>query len=384
MSSQQAGRWQAQIRSAVLFGGIVAIGGGLAAWKYAAAQGSESAQYAEPAEVVTGAEAEAREYRGSATSIGTVVALRSITLRNEVPGTVSRVQLAPGRVVEPGAVLVALDVSVEEAELRALVARADLAATTLARLERMVERRAVSAIDLDNARAERDVVGAEVERTRAVIARKTIRAPFRARVGLSDVHPGQFVEAGTELTTLQGVESAAHVDFAVAQTVAGGLRPGDEVQVFAAHDETIAIVARIVAVDARVDAVTRNARVRARIEGAALSPGASVRVRVPVGLSQSAVAVPVSALRKGPGGDFVYILETADGATRSYMRPVQPGPMFGDEVIILEGLVAGEQVAASGSFKLREGALVHVSSDVAADANAVADADADATNAAVK
>jgi membrane fusion protein (multidrug efflux system) len=372
----------------VLFGGIVAIGGGLVAWKYAAAQGSESAQYAEPAEVVTGAVAESRAYRGSATSIGTVVALRSITLRNEVPGTVSRVRLAPGRVVEPGEVLVALDVSVEEAELRALEARAALATTTLARLERMVERRAVSAIELDNARAERDVVGAEVERTRAVIARKAIRAPFRARVGLSDVHPGQFVEAGTELTTLQGVESAAHVDFAVAQTVAGGLRPGDEVQVFAAHDEAIAIVARIVAVDAIVDAVTRNARVRARIEGAALSPGASVRVRVPVGMTQNAVAVPVSALRKGPGGDFVYVLETADGATRSYMRPVQPGPMFGDEVIILEGLVAGEQVAASGSFKLREGALVHVSNTVAADANADANTDAnddvDAANAAVK
>jgi membrane fusion protein (multidrug efflux system) len=291
-------------------------------------------------------------------------------------------------VVEPGEVLVALDVSVEEAELRALEARAALATTTLARLERMVERRAVSAIELDNARAERDVVGAEVERTRAVIARKTIRAPFRARVGLSDVHPGQFVEAGTELTTLQGVESAAHVDFAVAQTVAGGLRPGDEVQVFAAHDEAIAIVARIVAVDAIVDAVTRNARVRARIEGAALSPGASVRVRVPVGMTQNAVAVPVSALRKGPGGDFVYVLEAADGATRSYMRPVQPGPMFGDEVIILEGLVAGEQVAASGSFKLREGALVHVSNTVAADANVDANTDAnadvDAANAAVK
>jgi membrane fusion protein (multidrug efflux system) len=135
----------------------------------------------------------------------------------------------------------------------------------------------------------------------------------------------------------------------------------------------VAIIARIVAVDARVDEVTRNARVRARIEGTALSPGASVRVRVPVGASQRAVAVPVSALRKGPGGDFVYVLETAGGATRSHMRPVQPGPMFGDEVIILEGLAAGEQIAASGSFKLREGALVQVASD--ADANAGASND---------
>jgi membrane fusion protein (multidrug efflux system) len=328
-------------------------------------------------EVVTGAVAESREHRGAATSIGTVVAMRSVTLRNEVPGTVSRVRLAPGQVVEAGTVLVAMDVSVEEAELRALQARARLAETTLERLERMVERRAVSAIDLDNARAERDVVRAEVERTEAVIARKTIRAPFRARVGISDVHPGQFIESGTVLTTLQGVESAAHVDFAVAQTVAAGLKAGDGVQVFAAQDEATPIAARIVAVDARVDPGTRNARVRARIEnvGALLSPGASVRVRVPVGVSRSAVVVPVSALRKGPGGDYVYVLETAGGATRSHIRQVQPGPVLGDEVIILEGLTSGEQVAASGSFKLREGALVHVASAVAADAVETADAD---------
>ena len=378
MGSQQQSRRRTAVRSGVLVAAVMTIGGGLAAWKYASAQDSAeaaAAQQAEPMEVVSGAVVEAREHRGAATAIGTVVALRSVTLRNEVPGTVKWVRLTPGEVVAPGAVLVALDVSVEEAELRALEARARLAQTTLERLERLVERRAVSAIDLDNARAERDVVRAEVERTQAVIARKTIRAPFRARIGISDVHPGQFLEAGALLTTLQGVADAAHVDFAVAQTVAAGLRSGDVVQVYAAHDETTPIAARIVAVDARVDAGTRNARVRARMEGAgsALAPGASVRVRVQVGEGRSAHAVPVSALRKGPGGDYVYVLETADGVTRSRMRQVQPGPVMGDEVIILEGLSAGERVATTGSFKLREGALVQVASDVAADAGAADD-----------
>src|SRR5690606_11964882 len=88
------------------------------------------------------------------------------------------------------------------------------------RVQRMAAQRAVSAIDLDNARAERDVARAEIERTKAVIARKTIRAPFRARVGIADVHPGQFLDAGTLLTTLQGVDDEADVDFAVAQDVA--------------------------------------------------------------------------------------------------------------------------------------------------------------------
>jgi membrane fusion protein (multidrug efflux system) len=82
---------------------------------------------------------------------------------------------------------------------------------------------------------------------------------------------------------------------------------------------------------------------------------------VPAGASSNAVMVPASALRKGPAGDHVFVLTPdAEGKTRAHMRPVRGGPIVGDEVVILEGLKAGEQVAASGSFKLREGVLVVV------------------------
>lgn len=354
------------LRSVVLLATIVAVGSGLAAWKFVDAQeaAAAAASQPEPMEVVTEAVATARAYRGAATSIGTVLATRSITLRNELAGTVRAARLAPGQIVGAGTVLVALDVSVEEAELKALEARAQLAATTLARLERMAERRAVSAIEVDNARAERDVAQAEIERTRAIIERKTIRAPFRARIGISDVHVGQFLDAGTLLTTLQGVEDAAHVDFAVSQSVAAGLRAGDEVSVLADQEGGAALSARIVALDARVDPATRNTTVRARIEDASalLAPGASVRVQVAVGEEQMVVAVPVSALRKGPAGDHVFVLQTTEGGeTRAHMRPVQSGVVLDDSVLIVDGLEAGERVAASGSFKLREAVLVHVS-----------------------
>ena len=365
MSARGRDGFSAGLRSAVLVAATVVLGGGVFAWKYVSAQGSAEAAAAarmEPAEVVTEAVAGAREYRGATTSIGTVLATRSITLRNEVPGTVRLARLVAGQVVDAGTVLVALDVSVEEAELRALVARAELAQTTLERQQRMAERRAVSAMDLDNARAARDVALAEVERTRALIARKTIRAPFRAVVGIADVHAGQFLEAGALLTTLQGVDDAANVDFAVAQAVAAGLRAGDRLEVFAGADESAALAARIVAVDARIDPDTRNAMVRARVEdGATLAPGASVRVGVPVGSAQQAVVVPVSALRKGPQGDHVFVLaEGKSGEVRASVRPVQAGPVLGDEVVILEGLAAGERLAATGSFKLRDGTLVSV------------------------
>jgi membrane fusion protein (multidrug efflux system) len=363
----------AVVRSLVLVAIVLAVGAGLFLWKLAAARSAEAAAATQPeqVEVITDAVATEREHRGTTTSIGTVLATRSVTLRNEIPGTVSSVELAPGRAVDAGTVLVALDVSVEQAELAALQAQAELATTTLARVQRMFDRRAASAIELDNARAEREVALAQIERTRAIIARKTIRAPFRARVGISDVHPGQFLDAGTYLTTLQGIDDAAHVDFAVAQAVAAGLSPGDPVAVHAGEGGSPPLEARIVAVDARVDPATRSATVRARIDGrgASLSPGASVRVVVPVGNSRTAVAVPVSSLRKGPGGDHVFVLDTDEsGQTRAHLRQVQAGPVLGDFVMILEGLGAGERVAASGSFKLREAALVHVADEAVATA----------------
>lgn len=352
--------WMASI---VLLTTVVATGAGLAAWKYTdiAASAAASANQPEPMEVVTAAIASDREHRRTTTSIGTVLALRSITLQNEIAGTVERVHLTPGQIVEPGAVLVALDASVERAELQAQEAQAALAKTTLARLEKLRTHQATSQEEVDQARAQYDVAQAEMARTRALIAKKVIRAPFRARVGIADVHIGQYLNEGAELTTLQGVAEAVHVDFTVAQRVAAGLKVGDSVGVYAGNDNS-PIPARIVAVDARVDPNTRNATVRARLTGSVTpAPGASVRVLVPVGPLDTVVSVPVNALRKGPQGDHVFVIEPdSAGKPRAHVRTVQSGPVLGEEVIIYDGLKSGEQIATSGSFKLREAVLVAI------------------------
>ena len=157
-------------------------------------------------------------------------------------------------------------------------------------MQRMIKQRAASDMEVDTARAERDVALAQIARTKAVIDRKTIRAPFRARIGISDVHPGQYLNEGTLLTTLQGVDDSAYVDFSVAQQVAASLRAGDTVQVFTAATRA----------DRGVDSRDRRARrsgdaqrdrARARFRGAnsAPTPGASVRVQVPVGVARLAV-----------------------------------------------------------------------------------------------
>jgi len=346
--------------SAILIAVVLAIGVGLAAWKVAAARAAAIAAYhqPEPIEAVTTAIAEEQQHRATTTSIGTVLALRSITLRTELSGTVSQVGLVPGRIVDSGAVLVALDVSVEQADLRGQQAQAALAQTSLARVERLRGAGGASEEEVERARAERDIALAQIARTEAIIAKKTIRAPFRARVGITDVHPGQYLNDGTQLTTLQGVEGAAHVDFTVSQQVGAQLRAGQQVGVLVGDATPLA--GRIVAVDSRVDPATRTTMVRATIAGSNIpAPGSSVRVLVPAGATIDAVVIPVSAVRRGPGGDHVFVIAPDSlGKLRAHERPVHAGPMLDDEIVILDGLKAGEQVAASGSFKLRESVLV--------------------------
>lgn len=366
MSKSLLSRLRPWIASTVLLGTLLGTAGALAAWKRETLHAADLAAASQPAptETVTAALATTREHRRTTTAIGTVVALQSITLHNELPGTVHHVALEPGSIVEAGTLLVALDVAVEEAELHAQQAQLALAGTVLERMQRALAKSAASEVDVDRARAERDIAAAQVARTKAVIERKQVRAPFRARIGMADVHLGQYLREGTQLTTLQGVDEAVHVEFSVTQTVAAGLQPGDAIEV-QVPGTTASHTAVVVAVDARVDRTTRNATVRVRLDHPprGLAPGASVRVRVPVSDAVTVVTVPVNALRRGPSGDHVFVLADAIDGVRAHVRPVRSGTVLGDDVVILDGLAAGERVAASGSFKLYESVRVAIAGD---------------------
>ena len=360
-------RW---IGSLLLIAAVLGTGGALAFWKITSIQAAIAAgsNQPEPTETVTVATATPHEHRRLTTSIGTVMAMRSISLRNENAGTVRQVNLVSGQIVDAGSILVQLDIAVEEAELKALESQATLAKSLLDRAVRLRQSNTAAPEELDRARAQYDIALAQIARTKAVIDRKTIRAPFKARVGMSDVHPGQFLSEGDNLTTLQGVDDDVHVDFAVNQHVAAGLSNGSPVEIILGAGVP-PIPAKIDAVDARVDTTTRNAMVRARITHAPgqLAPGASVRVRIPVGAPRMAIAVPASAVRKGAGGDHVFVVEPdKDGKNRAHSRQVESGALVGDVMLIYSGLKNGEQVAASGSFKLREGVSVNIVPDTPA------------------
>jgi len=347
-------KWRSLYRSLVLVAALAGIGIALFSWK-AWARADDPAPASEPSEIVEIVAAEGRRHTRTTTAIGTVVATRSITLRNEVPGTVALVGLSPGALVNAGDLMLQLDVSLERAELASFEAQARLARARLARLQALGAHSAVSKMDVDTASAESEVAAAQVQRVQALIERKTLRAPFRGRVGITDLNVGQYLPEGQLLTTLQSVDERPFIDFRVAHAASLALRAGAEVTI-SLHDQP-SIKANVIATDSLVEASSRSIMVRARALKPAtrLTPGSAVNVQLPITVPREVVAVPASAIRRGPDGDFVFVIrKDADGGLRAHRQKVVVDSVGDDAVLVLDGLAPGDKVATAGSFKLRD------------------------------
>jgi len=346
----------------VVIGGVLALAAGLGLYKYRQIREGIAAgeNRPEPPTAVSVVEAQTGPFQRTVTAVGTVQAMRHVTVASEVAGKVVEVGFESGQVVEEGTVLLRLDASTEEADRRAAEAQRELARVTLERVTQAANANAVSRQEIDRARAEFDSSVARVEQFRSMIDKKRVVAGFRGRMGLRNVHPGQFLGEGQMVTTLQGVEENVYVDFSVPQMQAAAVPVGAAVTVSVLGQRLPAVVS---AVDSLIDQATRNARVRATTSGldGRLVPGAFVDVVIPLGEKQEVVLVPATALRRAPFGDFVFVIVADDKdakVLRAKQRFVTPAGSVEGRVIITAGLKAGERLAGDGSFKLRDGAEV--------------------------
>lgn len=347
----------------------------------------------EPADAIETLVAREISWQPTSELVGTVLALRSIQVSNEVAGVVTRLGFESGAIIEKDAVLVTLEDSAERADLaaaestvrvaRANVAVADtrlkLAETELQRTSEAVKLKARSDIDLDRAQAELDrskadrerliaeidLAQARVTQAKTILDKRTIKTPFRGRAGLRTIHEGQYLAEGAQIVMLQEVADSINIDFAIPQEYLPRVYPGVTVMATGALLGPDPVAISVEAVDATINNNTRNVRVRAIVDNKAdrLRPGMFVQIRVPVEPAKPYVVVPNTAVRRASYADQVYVIlpgkpEDMPGSKRAHQRFVKLGPTVGNDVVILEGLKIGEEIAASGSFKLRDGGLV--------------------------
>ncbi len=326
--------------------------------------------FPEQVEAVELAVVEQVEWQPRVSATAEIVAPQDVELSNELAGRVVEVGFEPGATVTAGQLLVRFDSSEERARLEAAKAQAELARLELERNKKLLKTGSASKEAYDRAVAQRNAALAEEGALQAVIAKKTLRAPFDAAAGLHELEAGQYLDAATVITRLVGTGQGVWLDFTLPQQQAN-LKQGDVVEAVAPGLLKQAVAATIIARNAWVDRQSRNVRYRALIADAGdLSPGTIVTVKVPTGQARRVVRLPETAVRFDSFGASVYVLEPAEADApadeRASRRAVTLGPQENKTVIIVGGLKAGERVAANGAFKLRDGVLVSTKEPIAA------------------
>jgi membrane fusion protein (multidrug efflux system) len=349
-------------------GAFVAVLGFVKFQQFQAAAG-QAAAFQPPPDAVTTIVARPEEWATALHTIGTVAAVRGVTVSADLPGVVDRIDFESGKFVRAGDVLVQLDTRQEQAQLAAAEAQRDLARLNFQRMEGLVKNGAISRADYDLALAEQKQSEARVGEIRATIARKTIRAPFSGVLGIRQVNLGQYLSGGDPIVPLQAL-NPIYVNFGVPQQETASIRAGRPVSV-TTDDGGPELTGRITAIDSVVDPTTRNVQVQATFANAdgRLRPGMFVEADVHVGGRQNLIALPASAISYAPYGDSVFVvteLKGPDGRPYRGVRQqfVKLGGGRGDQIAVLSGVNAGQEVVTSGVFKLRNGAPVQVNNKV--------------------
>jgi membrane fusion protein (multidrug efflux system) len=354
---------------------LMAVVGGvgvLGVFKVLQIQGAmaQASSFQPPPEAVTTIEARAEQWPGTLGAIGTVHAVRGVTVSADLPGVVESITFESGRNVREGEILVRLDARQERAQLAAAEAQRDLAKVNLERTRGLVEQGILAQAELDRATAEHRQAEARVGEIGAIIERKQIRAPFSGVLGIRQVNLGQYLEGGAAIVPLQSLDPV-HVNFSVPQQQVGAMRVGGEVQVMAEGLGAEPLTGRITAINSVVDEATRNVEVQATFDnpGGRLRPGMFVEAQVRTGETASILVLPASAISYAPYGDSVFVvseMKRPDGTAYKGVRQqfVKLGATRGDQVAIVSGLQPGDEVVTSGAFKLRTGAAVLVDNSV--------------------
>jgi membrane fusion protein (multidrug efflux system) len=350
---------------------VLLLGGGLAFIKIGQfkTMGAATAAFTPPPETIATAIVSAESWPEILPAVGSVSPAQGVTVAPEIGGAVSEIAFESGATVKQGDLLVKLDSSSEEAQLRAAEAQAELARLNADRNRKLRGDNTVSQSELDATEATLKQAQANADAIRSVIAKKNIRAPFSGRLGIRLVNLGEQLAAGTGIVSLQSL-SPLFVDFSLPQQELARLQTGLKVHAISdAYTDKI-FDGEIAAINPDLDVATRSIRVRAKFENAdeLLRSGMFVRVQVDLPGDQPVLAVPVTAIISAPFGDSVFVVEThvEKGVTNmvAQQKFIRTGRAHGDFISIETGLKAGDKVATAGVFKLRNGMAVQENNTV--------------------
>ncbi|MCG8052719.1 MAG: efflux RND transporter periplasmic adaptor subunit [Candidatus Thiodiazotropha endolucinida] len=355
--------------------GLAILIGIPAAIKMQQFQAMADMQMTMPPEIVTADQVKRQQWPNTLSATGSLVAVQGVTVSAELGGKVSEIAFESGDRVEAGDLLVRLDTTAEEAQLRSAEAAEKLARINLDRNRGLRANKTVSQSDLDTAEANYKQATAQVENVKATIAKKTLRAPFSGQLGLRQVNLGQIIEQGTPVVTLQTIDPI-YADFSLPQQRFSSVAVGNEVRITTDAAEDKSFSGKIIAINPEIDQATRTVRIRSTLSNQEelLRPGMFANVKVIMPQQDDVLAIPATSVLYAPYGDTVFVIDTtkdeATGEEQKTLRQqiIRLGRTRGDYVAVVTGLKEGETVVTSGVFKLRPNMAVVVDNSLALDA----------------
>jgi membrane fusion protein (multidrug efflux system) len=309
----------------------------------------------------------------------TVTALNVVELRSQVTGFVTGISFKEGDVVPKGKVLYEIDRRQYEAAyqqalagLRSAQANAANAEVNANRYQRLASQDAIARQVLDNAttalataRAQVAEAQASVNIARNNLSFSNITAPFRGRIGISEVRLGSQVGAGTTLLNTISSEDPMGADIVVTQTdiarfnalQTASSAADSTLRLVLPGGKTYPLVGKIRTIDRGVNSQTGTITVRVEFANPKreLKDGMSAVVKVLNTQSGRRLVVPFKAIVEQMGENFVYV---ATDSSTAQQRKVTLGPRLKEQIVLMDGVKDGDKVVTEGVQKLRDGAKI--------------------------
>jgi membrane fusion protein (multidrug efflux system) len=334
--------------------------------------GKFMASNAAPPSTVSAIVAGYQSWQPQLAAVGSLRAVRGVDVTTEVAGLVREVAFRSGQEAKAGQVLVRLNADSDVALLQSLQAAAELAQTVYTRDKAQYDIKAIAKAQLDADAADLKGKKAQVAQQAALVDKKTIRAPFAGRLGITTINPGQYLNPGDAIVTLQAIDPI-YADFYLPQQQLGQLAIGQTIVVDTNAYSGQTFTGKIQSMNPRVDSATRNIQIEATVDNRdrKLLPGMYANVKIDAGTAQRYLTLPQTAITYNPYGATVFIVKqgaqpNAQGKALPVAQQVfvTPGPTRGDQVAILKGVEAGMQVVTSGQLKLKNGTPLIINNSV--------------------
>lgn len=326
----------------------------------------------EPAVTVSTMTVASSTWQPKLTAVGSLRAEVGVSVTTELAGMVQSIHFTAGGEANKGELLVQLNADSELGLLHALQAQVELAKITYERDKAQFNVHAVSKQTVDSDEWNLKNLQAQVEQQAAIVAKKTIRAPFSGRLGIRNINPGQYINVGDNITTLQALDPI-YADFYLPQQALATLKMAQTVEVITNTYPHKIFKGSITTIEPIVDTATRNVQVEATLPNPEheLKPGMFVQVTVDSDKPQNRLTIPQSAISFNPYGDIVYRVIDS-GKKDKNNQPilsvkqvfVTVGETRGDQVAILKGLKAGDIIVTSGQLKLKNGSTIVINNTI--------------------